>query len=54
VYLPYHVTWAHERDTDFRPEHARVVEIGHATELPAAIARIEAAAAPRTASGGAA
>jgi putative hydrolase of the HAD superfamily len=54
VYLPYHVTWAHERDTDFRPEHARVVEIARADDLPAAIARIEAAAAPRTAQGGAA
>ena len=53
VYLPYHVTWAHERDTDFRPEHGRVVEIAHARELPAAIARIEAAATPRSAAGGA-
>jgi putative hydrolase of the HAD superfamily len=44
VYLPYHVTWAHERDTDFLPGHARVQEIAHASELPAAIARLEAAA----------
>jgi putative hydrolase of the HAD superfamily len=53
VYMPYHVTWAHERDTDFRPEHGRVFEIAHPAELPAAVARIEAAAAPRAAARGA-
>jgi putative hydrolase of the HAD superfamily len=44
VYLPYHVTWAHERDTDFVAAHERVVEIAHAAELPAAIERLEARA----------
>jgi putative hydrolase of the HAD superfamily len=49
VYLPYHVTWAHERDTDFRPEHGRVQQIAHASELPAAIARLVESAAARKA-----
>jgi putative hydrolase of the HAD superfamily len=54
VYFPYHVTWAHERDTDFGPEHGRVAEIGKASELPAAIAKLEAAAAtPHAAAAGA-
>jgi len=54
VYFPYHVTWAHERDTDFGPTHGHVVEIARAAELPAAIERIEAAAAavPRGAMAG--
>jgi putative hydrolase of the HAD superfamily len=54
VYMPYHVTWAHERDTDFGPEHGRVAEIARASELPAAISKLEAAAtSPRAAAAGA-
>ncbi|MGH6718387.1 MAG: HAD family hydrolase [Alphaproteobacteria bacterium] len=53
VYMPYHVTWAHERDTDFRPDHQRVVEIAQASELPEAIARVQASVSPRIAIGGA-
>jgi putative hydrolase of the HAD superfamily len=40
VYMPYHVTWAHERDTKFDAGDAHVVEIAAATELPAAIATL--------------
>jgi putative hydrolase of the HAD superfamily len=46
VYLPYHVTWAHERDTAFEATHPRVAQITHAAELSAAIERLEALAQP--------
>ena len=42
VYLPYHVTWAHERDTAFEATHPRVAQIAQAAQLPAAIERLEA------------
>lgn len=35
VYMPYHVTWAHEADTDFTDQESRVVQV----EAPAGIAR---------------
>jgi putative hydrolase of the HAD superfamily len=44
VYLPYHVTWAHERDTQFVASHPRVREIARAAELPAAVEALEAQA----------
>jgi len=45
VYMPYHVTWAHERDTGIDESHGRVQRVDGAADIPAAIARIEAQAA---------
>jgi putative hydrolase of the HAD superfamily len=44
VYMPYHVTWAHERETSFDPDDRRVIEVGGASELPAAIRTLAARA----------
>jgi putative hydrolase of the HAD superfamily len=38
IYMPYHVTWAHERGTDFSAESSRVTRIEHARQIPAAVA----------------
>ena len=45
VYMPYHVTWAHERETDFDHNDRRVVEIAAAAELPQALASLAMRAA---------
>ncbi len=37
VYMPYHVTWAHESDTDFGADHVRVAQVAAAAEIPAAL-----------------
>lgn len=44
VYMPYHVTWAHERDTDFVDAHSRVARVAAPQEIPAAIAALQAGA----------
>jgi putative hydrolase of the HAD superfamily len=43
VYMPYHVTWAHERDTGIDETHVRVQRVDSAADIPAAIACIEQA-----------
>ncbi len=45
VYMPYHVTWAHERDAGIDQNHGRVQHVAGAVDIPAAIARIEAQSA---------
>ena len=37
VYMPYHVTWAHEMETDLSGEHPRYVEVASPDEIPAAM-----------------
>jgi putative hydrolase of the HAD superfamily len=37
VYMPYHVTWAHEKETDFDHNDRRVIEVTAAAELPGAV-----------------
>ena len=44
VYMPYHVTWAHERETNFDLGDRRVIEVGGAPELPQAIKTLVARA----------
>lgn len=45
VHLPYHTTWAHEREADVDARAARLVTVACASELPAAIGRIARSAA---------
>ncbi|MFT3807188.1 HAD family hydrolase [Arenimonas sp.] len=45
VYMPYHVTWAHEQDTDFAEDHARVRRVADASGVPAALRELQAVAA---------
>jgi len=40
VYMPYHVTWAHETETEFTDDAQRMLEIADATAIPAAIATL--------------
>jgi putative hydrolase of the HAD superfamily len=40
VYMPYHVTWAHEAEADVADDAPRLRRVGGAPELPAAIADI--------------
>lgn len=42
VHLPYHVTWAHELDHALGPDEARVLVAESPSDIPAAIARIDA------------
>jgi putative hydrolase of the HAD superfamily len=37
VYMPYHMTWAHETDTDFDSGNPRVAAVDSAAGIPAAI-----------------
>ncbi|HEV7775382.1 MAG TPA: HAD family hydrolase [Luteibacter sp.] len=37
VYMPYHMTWAHETDTDFDSGNPRVAAVDSAARIPAAI-----------------
>lgn len=40
VHLPYHTTWAHEREADVDARAARLQTVASASDLPAAIGRI--------------
>ena len=40
VHVPYHVTWAHELDTDFIDEQARVIRVESADAIATAIAEL--------------
>jgi putative hydrolase of the HAD superfamily len=44
VHMPYHVTWAHERDAGGVPDPARMREVANASELPAAVRALAATA----------
>ncbi len=44
VYMPYHMTWAHETDTDFDTRSDRVLSVDDASGIPAAIDRLNLAA----------
>jgi putative hydrolase of the HAD superfamily len=37
VYLPYHITWAHEKETSFDEASARMARVGAASEIPDAL-----------------
>lgn len=45
VYMPYHVTWAHEVDTDFAASSPRVAQIEGAAEIPQALEQLALRAA---------
>ncbi|WP_266160112.1 HAD family hydrolase [Dyella silvatica] len=45
IYMPYHVTWAHEVDTDFTAESPRVVQVAAADGIAAALSILDARAA---------
>lgn len=47
VYVPYHLTWAHEREADI-PDRGRMRQVGTAAEVVAAIDDIEHAMANAT------
>jgi putative hydrolase of the HAD superfamily len=40
VYMPYHVTWAHELDAGFDPAQPRFATVAAAREIPAALATL--------------
>ena len=40
IYMPYHSTWAHERDPDFATDAPRVLQVAGASAIPAAVASI--------------
>ena len=44
VHMPYHVTWAHEQETDGTIDPARMREVANTAELPAAVRALAAAA----------
>lgn len=42
VYIPYHLTWAHEHDTPPQADHPGYYQLEHMGELPALLARLDA------------
>ena len=44
VYMPYHVTWAHEQETGVAEDDARLVRVDSALEIPAALKHLGALA----------
>jgi len=44
VHMPYHVTWAHEREAGGVPDPSRMREVAHACELPHAVRELHASA----------
>ncbi len=44
VYMPYHVTWAHEQDTDFPTDSSRVLRVEAPQGIPTAVAALSARA----------
>ncbi len=40
VYMPYHVTWAHENETDFTDDALRMMRVEGAMAIPAAISTL--------------
>ncbi|MHA6203401.1 HAD family hydrolase [Dyella soli] len=45
IYMPYHVTWAHETDTDFIDHDARVVQVESPQGIAHAVEELQARAA---------
>jgi putative hydrolase of the HAD superfamily len=45
VYMPYHVTWAHETDTDFVDSTSRVVQVEEPHGIARAVEELQARAA---------
>jgi hypothetical protein len=43
--MPYHVTWAHEKETAFDQDNQRVVEVSSPIGLPNALAILASRAA---------
>ncbi len=53
VYMPYHVTWAHEQENSLEPGHApRMATAEAPAGIPAALAALRARAAALAESGG--
>ena len=42
VYVPYHITWAHEMETSLAREHPRYVDVAGPGEIPAALSVLQA------------
>ena len=45
VYMPYHLTWAHEKETGLDEGNERVMRVAAPDEIPAALVRLKALAA---------
>jgi putative hydrolase of the HAD superfamily len=45
VYMPYHVTWAHERESGLDEDDRRLLRVSAAQEIPAALMQLNALAA---------
>lgn len=41
VYMPYHITWAHEMETGLAGEHPRYVDVASPGEIPAALSLLQ-------------
>ena len=41
VHMPYHVTWAHEMETQLAGDHPRYVDVASPDEIPAALALLK-------------
>jgi len=46
VYMPYHVTWAHEADTGFDAASPRVMRVAAAEDVAPAVQRLDESGAP--------
>ncbi len=42
IYMPYHVTWAHESEHGIDEQHARLVRVESAAMIPAALRQLAA------------
>lgn len=42
VYMPYHITWAHEMETGLEGEHPRYANVASPGEIPAALSMLKA------------
>ena len=51
VYMPYHVTWAHEQETSFDEASTRLARVAAAGEIPAALFQLGERAASEDARG---
>jgi len=40
VYMPYHITWAHEKESNFDEASTRMARVALASEIPAALSKL--------------
>jgi putative hydrolase of the HAD superfamily len=41
IYMPYHITWAHEAEHTLGEDNGRMLQVESASELPGALARLQ-------------